>query len=320
MKKEENRKTACEAKQEENFSLCGNSGNKSLSAENAGEEKSNAGEKKRDADGIKGDTSEKKRKNGYFSRGEAILWIVSVCVITVAFAFSPEKNYLSLVASLIGVTSLIFIAKGNPIGQALTIVFSVLYGIISYTFAYCGEMIIYLAMTAPMAVLALAEWLKNPYEGRKNEVKIRKLPLREYFFAALLAAAVTVIFYFVLRYFRTANLAWSTVSVTTSFLAVYFTFRRSPHYALAYAANDVVLIVLWSLATAENPAYLSVVVCFFAFLANDIYGFCNWKKMLAAQSREAGRKDVSAETEKNNRLRHNFGKKSAGKGGVLKKS
>lgn len=195
MKKEENRKTACEAKQEENFSLCGNSGNQSLSAENAGEEKSNAGEKKRDADGIKGDTSEKKRKNGYFSRGEAILWIVSVCVITVAFAFSPEKNYLSLVASLIGVMSLIFIAKGNPIGQALTIVFSVLYGIISYTFAYYGEMIIYLAMTAPMAVLALAEWLKNPYEGRKNEVKIRKLPLREYFFAALLAAAVTAIFY-----------------------------------------------------------------------------------------------------------------------------
>ena len=93
MKKEENRKTACEAKQEENFSLCGNSGNQSLSAENAGEEKSNAGEKKRDADGIKGDTSEKKRKNGYFSRGEAILWIVSVCVITVAFAFSPEKSW-----------------------------------------------------------------------------------------------------------------------------------------------------------------------------------------------------------------------------------
>lgn len=113
---------------------------------------------------------------------------------------------------------------------------------------------------------------------QKNEVKIRKLPLREYFFAALLAAAVTAIFYFILRYFRTANLAWSTVSVTTSFLAVYFTFRRSPHYALAYAANDVVLIVLWSLATAEDPAYLSVVVCFFAFLANDIYGFCNWKK------------------------------------------
>lgn len=45
MKKEENRKTACEAKQEENFSLCGNSGNQSLSAENAGEEKSNAGKK-----------------------------------------------------------------------------------------------------------------------------------------------------------------------------------------------------------------------------------------------------------------------------------
>ena len=66
MKKEENRKTACEAKQEENFSLCGNSGNQSLSAENAGEEKSNAGEKKRDADGIKAMRARKREKTDIF--------------------------------------------------------------------------------------------------------------------------------------------------------------------------------------------------------------------------------------------------------------
>ena len=88
MKKEENRKTACEAKQEENFSLCGNSGDQSLSAENAGR-------KKRDADGIKGDTGEKKRKSGYFSRGEAMLWIVSVCVITVSYPNTRRPNYPS---------------------------------------------------------------------------------------------------------------------------------------------------------------------------------------------------------------------------------
>ena len=39
-----------------------------------------------------------------------------------------------MIASLVGVTSLIFIAKGNPIGQALIVVFSLLYGAISYSF------------------------------------------------------------------------------------------------------------------------------------------------------------------------------------------
>ena len=84
----------------------------------------------------------------YFSRAERLLWGLSVVFIG---AFDRE-NYLTLAASLIGVTSLIFNAKGNPIGQVLMVLFSLLYGIISYTFGYYGEMITYLGMTMPMAV------------------------------------------------------------------------------------------------------------------------------------------------------------------------
>ena len=46
-----------------------------------------------------------------------------------------------------------------------------------------------------------------------------------------------------------------------------------------YAANDIVLILLWIMATVENISYLSVVVCFAAFFVNDVYGYVNWKKM-----------------------------------------
>jgi nicotinamide riboside transporter PnuC len=76
----------------------------------------------------------------------------------------------------------------------------------------------------------------------------------------------------------------STVSVATSFLAVYLTYRRSPYFALAYAANDAVLIVLWVLATFENRSYLSVTICFCAFFVNDLYGFWNWKRMQVLQT------------------------------------
>ena len=93
------------------------------------------------------------------------------------------------------------------------------------------------------------------------------------------AFIVTVIFYFVLRYFNTANLVPSTLSVTTSFIAVYLTFRRSPYFALAYAMNDVVLIVLWILASITDISYLSVVICFVVFFVNDMYGFINWRRM-----------------------------------------
>lgn len=101
----------------------------------------------------------------YFSRAERLLWGLSVVFIVGSFCAFDRENYLTLAASLIGVTSLIFNAKGNPIGQVLMVLFSLLYGIISYTFAYYGEMITYLGMTMPMAVFALISWLKNPYNG-----------------------------------------------------------------------------------------------------------------------------------------------------------
>lgn len=223
---------------------------------------------------------------GYFSKFELALWVISVLLITASFTIFDRRNYIILVASLIGATSLIFNAKGNPIGQVLMVVFSALYGVVSYSFSYYGEMITYLGMTAPMAVVALIAWIRNPYNGNKAEVKVNKLKLKEFILIAVLTVVVTVAFYFILRYFNTANLLPSTLSVTTSFIAVYLTFRRSPYFAIAYATNDIVLIVLWILATVTDISYLSVTVCFAVFLVNDIYGFVNWLKMQKRQHSE----------------------------------
>ena len=220
----------------------------------------------------------------YFSKLEIALWGSSVALIIMSFIAFDRTNYLTLIASLIGVTSLIFNAKGNPIGQALMIAFSLIYGIISYTFSYYGEMITYLGMTMPMALFALISWLKNPYKDNKAEVKVNSIGKREQVFMWILTVFVTVLFYFILDYFNTANIVPSTISVTTSFLAVYLTFRRCPSFALAYAANDIVLIVLWVLASLSDIRYISVVVCFVAFLFNDIYGYINWQRMKIRQS------------------------------------
>ena len=225
-----------------------------------------------------------KRFLKYFSPFEWALWLSSLLVITVFFFVFDREGYLTLVASLIGVTSLIFAAKGNPLGPLLMVFFSILYGIISYSFAYYGEMITYIGMTLPMSVFAVVSWFKNPYKGKKSEVSVNRLTKKEIGFALVLTAAVTVAFYFILDAFDTANVIPSTISVTTSFLAVYLTWRRSPYYALAYASNDIVLIILWILATLQNLSYLSVTVCFAVFLVNDLYGFINWRRMAKRQN------------------------------------
>lgn len=221
----------------------------------------------------------------YFSKKEILLWCSSVSLIVLSFLLFDRENFLTLAASLVGVTSLIFCAKGNPTGQFLMVIFSILYGIISYSFSYYGEMITYLGMTMPMAVLALISWLKNPYKGNRAEVKVNSISRKEHLFMWILTAIITLIFYFILKYFGTANLIPSTLSVTTSFAAVYLTFRRSPYFALAYAGNDIVLIILWIMASLSDLRYISVAVCFIAFLLNDLYGFLSWQKMKARQQK-----------------------------------
>ena len=224
-----------------------------------------------------------KKLLSYFSKLEIALWISSVTLVLVSFLVIDRTNYLTLIASLVGVTSLIFNAKGNPFGQVLMVAFSLLYGIISYTFAYYGEMITYLGMTMPMAVFALISWLRNPYNGNRAEVKVNSINKFEQKLMWIATIGVTVFFYFVLKHFGTINIIPSTISVTTSFLAVYLTFRRSPYFALAYAANDIVLIVLWVMASITDIRYISVVVCFVAFLFNDMYGFVSWQRIKKRQ-------------------------------------
>ena len=180
-----------------------------------------------------------KRIKEYFSKSEIMLWSISILLVLTSFFVFDRSSYLTLCASLIGVTYLIFNAKGNPVGQVLVIIFSLLYGIISYIFSYFGEMVTYLGMTMPMAVFALISWLRNPFNGNIAEVRVNSISKSETVFMFVLATIVTIVFYFILQMFHTANIIPSTLSVTTSFIAVYLTFRRSPFYAIAYSANDI---------------------------------------------------------------------------------
>ena len=219
------------------------------------------------------------------NRFEWTLWAVSAIIVIAAFLIPEKKDIPSLVASLIGVTALIFVAKGMVLGQALTVVFAVGYGIVSWSQKYYGEMITYLCMSAPMAISAIVSWVKHPYKD-SAEVQVSKLSKKAWLFLSLAALLVTVAFYFILKALGTANLPVSTLSVTTSFFAASLTFLRSPYYALGYAANDVVLIVLWVFSAVADLSYLPMVLCFVMFLFNDLYGFFNWKRMEKRQAKD----------------------------------
>lgn len=219
-----------------------------------------------------------------------IIWGVSVVINFTAFAITGFKDALTFLSAIFGITSLIFNAKGHVIGQFIGVAFAIFYSVVAFYFRYYSELITYAFMTGPIAILSIISWLRNPF-GRSGQVAVATLTKKKVIIMWTLAAAVTVAFFFILRALNTPNLAVSTISITTSFLACYLMLIRSPWFAVAYAANDIVLIVLWLLATIVNLAYLPMVTCFSVFLFNDIYSFICWCKMRKSQAEKTANDD-----------------------------
>lgn len=212
-----------------------------------------------------------------FKIQEWIIYIGSLIIVLFSNFATGKVDFINLSGTVIGVTSLIFIAKGNVIGQMLSVLFGVLYSLTAIKYRYYSEIITYLGMTAPLAIISVITWLKNPFKKGENVVKIRLLTLKEGCLLALLTIFVTTVFFFVLKFLNTPNLFVGTVSIATSFVASYLMMRRISYYAIAFMCNDVVLIVLWVLASIEDLTYLSMVACFLAFLVNDLYAFTRWR-------------------------------------------
>ncbi len=209
------------------------------------------------------------------------IWLSSLSIILISFVLFKTNDYMTLITSLIGATALIFVGKGDALGQFLTIVFALFYSIISYDCHYYGEMITYAGMTLPSALFALVEWLKHPYKD--NEVKVKELTRNNILFLFFSSIIATIIFGSILVYFNTANITWSIISVTTSYIASMLTILRSPYYALAYCFNDIILIILWILASLSNMNYIPMILCFIIFLVNDALGFIQWQMMKKRQ-------------------------------------
>lgn len=227
---------------------------------------------------------------------DVALWTVSVTAIVLSFVLCSRRDYMTLAAAIVGVTALLFNAKGHVLGPTLIVVFAVFYGIISYYLAYYGEMITYLGMSAPASIACIVSWLKHPHKNGAQVAVATVKPIAVWL-TLIADAAVTAAFYFILRELGTANLAVSTLSVATSFLAVALSVLRSPWYATAYALNDIVLVVLWALAVKTDVSALPMVICFSIFLVNDMYTFISWKRMKHTQASDKAAEEIPAPAE-----------------------
>ena len=132
-----------------------------------------------------------------------------------------------------------------------------------FFFRYYGEMITYLCMTSPIAIMTVVSWLRHPFQ-QSAEVEVHHITRRQCTVMVVSAALVTGCFYFILRALGNANL-FSVPSPSPPALWPPISHCTAAPLRPGYAANDVVLIVLWVLAAIQDRSYLPMVLCFVMF-------------------------------------------------------
>lgn len=203
---------------------------------------------------------------------------ISLLTIFFCFIFSSDKSIITLIASLLGVITVLCGAKGLIIAPFINIIYNLIYIFLSFSQKFYGEVIIYVFFMIPLHVITIISWLKNRSKENKNIVSVNKISLKEYIILIIGTIGVSIIFYNILKLLNTNALLISTISLVDSFLASYLLFRRSSNYAFSYIVNDIILIILWMYTIKTTTAYIPIIVSFMIFLINDIYGLISWKK------------------------------------------
>lgn len=210
------------------------------------------------------------------------VFITAIIVCGVVFKSSP----LTILCSLFGVVGVFFIAKGMVVGQFISIVYCVLYVIMSYFNKLYGEMLVNLAVTFPMYIITIISWMKN-VSKKDKVVKVNKsLSKLEWSLFFVCFACSSVGFYFLLRAFNTANLLISTFSVLAGAMAGYLALRRCEYNFVFYTLSNVVCICLWMfmIVKDKNVSYIPTIILFVVLLFLNVFGMITWIKIKRIQN------------------------------------
>ncbi|MCR5146112.1 MAG: nicotinamide riboside transporter PnuC [Clostridia bacterium] len=209
---------------------------------------------------------------------EKVLLFGSILLISIV-GIICKSDILTTLCAIVGVVTVLLLAKGKNLGQIFGVLIAILYSIVSFKNRYYGEVMIYLIIMLPMHIIGIFSWFRHKNE-KTDSVEVNKISKKEWIIVALLFSGIFVGIYYLLKAFNTNELIVSTISVLASLFACYLQIRRSRFSFGFYMINDIILMVLWGIPVVKGsivllPILLDPTINFI----NDSYGFYNWRKM-----------------------------------------
>lgn len=222
-----------------------------------------------------------------------IWYVIFLALGVVCFALEPKSWFqcLDLVVLMVNID---LVSEGKLIGIYIGIIECFMYAYICFISGLYGEVIKMFIINIPLNIFALVSWMKNLRAQKKANYKeksedksvvVRKIPVKHYWWLALVLVAIYFGCYFGLKLLNTSAI-WFSAGVLA------FTIYQKVLSGLCYKENwwfqilaNAISIGMWleviitSSSAGIDLMELAPLVGTVASLVNGFYGYALWKSM-----------------------------------------
>ncbi|MBQ5310515.1 MAG: nicotinamide mononucleotide transporter [Oscillospiraceae bacterium] len=206
-----------------------------------------------------------------------IFWLIFANAAVLAVSLYMGDTALSIIASLTGVTCVIFCGQGKMSTYIFGTINVVLYAIVAWQAKYYGEVMLNLLYYFPTNILGWFVWKKNMDESTK-EVEKKRMTIGQDILVVVLSAAGIFAYSFVLKMLGGNLPLVDSMSTVLSITAQILMIKRFTEQWILWIVVDAVSVIMWAAAFMNGTETVAVLLMWVVYLINAILMFIKWYK------------------------------------------
>jgi nicotinamide mononucleotide transporter len=209
-----------------------------------------------------------------------IAWLAVFSAITVSLFFAWHDTWIGLGASLTGMLCVILTAKGKISNYYFGIANCLLYAYVAYQNKYYGEVLLNALYFLPTQFIGIHYWRKHVNKKKTpDDVLVEWFAWKERLMWLAITVFGTVGIGIFLKAIGSSLPYAGAFTVILSIIAMVLTIKRTAEQWILWIIVDVATVWMWFYSIGQGGSDISVLVMWFAFLTNAVYGFINWIRM-----------------------------------------
>jgi len=206
-----------------------------------------------------------------------IIWLSIAFLVVLVGSIVREKNTISFIAGLVGVTCVVLSGKGKLSNFIFGFVQCLLMGIVALNSHLYMNGLIYLVYFVPMEVIGFITWKKHINAESQEVIKIRMTWTTRLMWIAIIAAA-TMAFSYIMKLTNNQQPILDSFSAVCNVVAMIIAIKRYAEQWWIWLIVNVLHVILWFNDFTANGVNIAILLMSCVYLINSIIMLIKWTR------------------------------------------